>query len=100
MIITDSGGLQEEATVLRVPCITIRQNTERPVTVEAGCNQVVGNKPAGVRSGIKSIMNRKERTIRIPELWDGKAAFRIVDKLMAFYPKNLTNQSERRLTSI
>jgi UDP-N-acetylglucosamine 2-epimerase (non-hydrolysing) len=84
MIITDSGGLQEEATVLRVPCITIRQNTERPVTVEAGCNQVVGNKPAGVRSGIGSIMSRKERTIRIPELWDGKAALRIVDKLMTF----------------
>lgn len=82
MIITDSGGLQEEATVLRVPCITIRQNTERPVTVEAGCNQVVGNQPAGVRSGIGSILNGKERTIRIPELWDGRAAQRIVDTLM------------------
>jgi UDP-N-acetylglucosamine 2-epimerase (non-hydrolysing) len=83
MIITDSGGLQEEATVLGVPCITIRQNTERPVTVEAGCNQVVGNQPAGIRRGISSILDGKKRTIRIPELWDGKAALRIADTLMA-----------------
>jgi len=83
MIITDSGGLQEEATVLCVPCITIRQNTERPVTVDAGCNQVVGNQPAGIRCGIGSVLNGKERTIRIPELWDGKASLRIVDTLMS-----------------
>ena len=48
----DSGGLQEEATVLGVPCITLRQNTERPVTVEAGANRIVGNRPTAIRAAI------------------------------------------------
>jgi UDP-N-acetylglucosamine 2-epimerase (non-hydrolysing) len=82
MIITDSGGLQEEATVLRVPCITLRENTERPVTVAAGANRVIGNQPARIRSEIQSELNRNGHNITIPELWDGKAAVRIVDVLM------------------
>ncbi|HEX9666324.1 MAG TPA: UDP-N-acetylglucosamine 2-epimerase (non-hydrolyzing) [Thermodesulfobacteriota bacterium] len=82
LIITDSGGLQEEATVLRVPCITLRENTERPVTVAAGANRVIGNQPARIRSEIQSELNRNGHNITIPELWDGKAAVRIVDVLM------------------
>ena len=82
IIITDSGGLQEEATVLGVPCITLRNNTERPVTVDVGGNQVVGNRPAGIQSAIASVLNGKGHKFRIPELWDGKAAERIVDVLM------------------
>lgn len=85
MILTDSGGLQEEATVLGVPCITLRQNTERPVTVEAGCNRVVGNRPDAIRSAVWSVLNGNGNKIRIPELWDGKAAVRIVEVLMRFY---------------
>ena len=85
MIITDSGGLQEEATFLRVPCITLRHNTERPVTIEAGSNQVVGNQPAAIRSAIRSILNKKRTEIHIPELWDGRASVRIVDVLMRHY---------------
>jgi UDP-N-acetylglucosamine 2-epimerase (non-hydrolysing) len=85
MILTDSGGLQEEATVLGVPCITLRQNTERPVTVAVGANRVAGNQPAGVRAAIRSVLEGKRPDIRIPELWDGKAAGRIVDVLMHFY---------------
>lgn len=79
LIITDSGGLQEETTVLGVPCITLRQNTERPVTVEAGANQVVGNHPDRVRAAVWSILNSDGHKICIPEFWDGKAAIRVVD---------------------
>jgi UDP-N-acetylglucosamine 2-epimerase (non-hydrolysing) len=84
MILTDSGGLQEEATVLGVPCITLRQNTERPVTVEVGANRLAGNKPDGIRAAIQSVLDGKRSTIRIPELWDGKAAVRIAEVLMHF----------------
>ena len=85
MILTDSGGLQEEATVLGVPCITLRQNTERPVTVAVGANRLAGNQPEGIRAAIRSVLDGKRPNIRIPELWDGKAAVRIVDVLMHFY---------------
>jgi UDP-N-acetylglucosamine 2-epimerase (non-hydrolysing) len=85
MILTDSGGLQEEATVLGVPCITLRQNTERPVTVEAGANRLAGNQREGIRVAIQSIVDGKRPNIRIPELWDGKAAVRIAAVLMHFY---------------
>lgn len=84
MILTDSGGLQEEATVLGVPCVTLRQNTERPVTVEAGANRLAGNQPDGIRAAIRSVLEGMEPNIRIPELWDGKAALRIADVLMHF----------------
>lgn len=82
MIITDSGGLQEEATILRVPCITLRENTERPITVEVGCNRVVGNHPAGIRSAISSILSRNGQEVGTPELWDGHASERIVNVLI------------------
>jgi UDP-N-acetylglucosamine 2-epimerase (non-hydrolysing) len=85
MILTDSGGLQEEATVLGVPCVTLRQNTERPVTVEAGANRLAGNQPEGLRAAIRSVWDAQGADIRIPELWDGKAAARIVAVLMHFY---------------
>jgi UDP-N-acetylglucosamine 2-epimerase (non-hydrolysing) len=85
MIITDSGGLQEEATVLGVPCITVRHNTERPVTVEAGGNRVVGNRPDAIRSAVSSVRTAGTPLIRIPELWDGMASERIVEVLRRRY---------------
>jgi UDP-N-acetylglucosamine 2-epimerase (non-hydrolysing) len=85
LIITDSGGLQEEATILRVPCVTLRDNTERPVTIESGCNQLAGNEPARMRAAINSVLDGKGREICPPELWDGRAAERIVDTLLAAF---------------
>jgi UDP-N-acetylglucosamine 2-epimerase (non-hydrolysing) len=84
LILTDSGGLQEEATVLRVPCITLRSNTERPVTVQCGCNQLAGNEPARIRSAIYAVLDGSAREICMPDLWDGRAAERIVDVLLRF----------------
>jgi UDP-N-acetylglucosamine 2-epimerase (non-hydrolysing) len=84
MIITDSGGLQEEATVLAVPCITLRNNTERPVTIECGCNQLAGNQPGAIRAALFAALGKDRATIRTPELWDGQAAKRIVDALKKF----------------
>lgn len=81
------GGLQEEATVLGVPCLTLRQNTERPWTVDAGASEIVGNFPAGIRSVIHSIFTENGRKIHSPDLWDGKAAARTVDVITSLWPQ-------------
>jgi UDP-N-acetylglucosamine 2-epimerase (non-hydrolysing) len=81
MVITDSGGLQEEATVLGVPCITLRNNTERPITCEMGTNVVVGNDPEQILRHASRVLEGSLPDSRIPEKWDGRAAERIVDEL-------------------
>jgi len=81
LVLTDSGGIQEETTVLGVPCLTFRENTERPITVTHGTNRVVGLDPARVGAAVEDIMTGGEFTPRIPELWDGHAAERIVEIL-------------------
>lgn len=85
IIITDSGGIQEEATILRVPCVTLRENTERPVTVQSGCNEVAGTGPTRIRAAIASALNRNGKNIRVPELWDGRASERIVEVFSRVY---------------
>ncbi len=81
IVLTDSGGIQEETTVLGIPCLTIRENTERPVTVEIGTNRLVGMKPDRiVEEGVK-ILGGDTPPGKIPERWDGKAAPRIVQVL-------------------
>jgi UDP-N-acetylglucosamine 2-epimerase (non-hydrolysing) len=81
MVITDSGGLQEETTVLGVPCITLRHNTERPVTCEVGTNFIVGNDPDAILRHASAVMAGSWRRGAVPEKWDGHAAERIVDIL-------------------
>jgi UDP-N-acetylglucosamine 2-epimerase (non-hydrolysing) len=81
LVLTDSGGIQEETTVLGVPCLTLRVNTERPATVEQGTNRIVGNDPRVIRSEVAKVLESESREPRIPDLWDGKAAGRIVDVL-------------------
>lgn len=82
IVLTDSGGIQEETTVLQIPCLTLRENTERPVTVEIGSNQIVGTDSQRIIAAYKSVMNNGFRTPQIPPLWDGKASGRIVKILI------------------
>ena len=81
IVLTDSGGLQEETTALGIPCLTLRENTERPITVTEGTNTIVGSDPDVIRKAFNEVMNNGGRSGRIPELWDGKTAARIADVL-------------------
>ena len=78
MVLTDSGGLQEETTSLGVPCITLRENTERPITIDEGTNTIVGTDAEKIKSCVEDIFTTGGKSGRIPEFWDGKAAERIV----------------------
>ena len=82
LVLTDSGGLQEETTVLGVPCITLRDNTERPVTVEQGTNTVVGHDRQQIMAIVSDVLRSGGKQGRTPELWDGKAAVRIKSVLV------------------
>jgi UDP-N-acetylglucosamine 2-epimerase (non-hydrolysing) len=77
LVLTDSGGLQEETTALGVPCLTLRENTERPITVEQGTNTLVGHNREAILGAVSDILSGKGKRGRLPELWDGHAAERI-----------------------
>jgi UDP-N-acetylglucosamine 2-epimerase (non-hydrolysing) len=81
LILTDSGGLQEESTALGVPCLTLRENTERPITVDEGTNTIVGVDNDLILSCVNDILQGKGKSGRIPEYWDGSAAERITEDI-------------------
>ena len=81
MVLTDSGGIQEETTALGVPCLTLRESTERPVTVTEGTNEIVGTNPDDIDAAIQRLRTGPPRSGERPALWDGSAAVRIVDVL-------------------
>jgi UDP-N-acetylglucosamine 2-epimerase (non-hydrolysing) len=83
LVLTDSGGIQEETTILGVPCLTLRDNTERPVTVTFGTNQVVGRDPAAILAAYRSLQSAASAKPRTPPLWDGHAAERIAERVNA-----------------
>lgn len=85
LVITDSGGIQEETTVLGIPCITARENTERPITVEVGTNVIVGRDPNRIFDEAQKVLSGKGKQGQLPELWDGKAAKRIVKILRDYH---------------
>lgn len=81
IVLTDSGGLQDETTALGVPCLTLRENTERPITVAQGTNTMVGRDVVLIRQQVDKILAGRGKSGRVPELWDGHAAERIADHL-------------------
>ena len=87
-IITDSGGITEEATVLKVPCLTLRDSTERPETVTIGTNELVGRDPLKLIPVLNQLNKGQWKESSIPPLWDGKTAIRIVSKLIELYSKD------------
>ncbi len=83
LVLTDSGGLQEETTALGIPCLTLRENTERPITIEMGTNILVGTNRAKITQAAFDVLSRKQtQDTKIPPLWDGKTAERICDALL------------------
>jgi UDP-N-acetylglucosamine 2-epimerase (non-hydrolysing) len=81
LVLTDSGGIQEETTILGIPCLTLRNNTERPITVKEGTNKVIGNDPKIIKKAIREALEGRVLQRKRPKLWDGKAAARIVKVL-------------------
>jgi UDP-N-acetylglucosamine 2-epimerase (non-hydrolysing) len=84
LVLTDSGGMQEETTALGVPCLTLRENTERPITIEQGTNTLVGRDRSAIERAFADIMSGQGKRGRVPELWDGHAAERIAAHLFGW----------------
>jgi UDP-N-acetylglucosamine 2-epimerase (non-hydrolysing) len=93
LVVTDSGGIQEETTILGTPCVTVRENTERPVTVKSGTNTIAGTKTDAIKDAIRRQLGRKSEN-DVPKNWDGRAGARIIDILVRWhYAKTPSRQS-------
>lgn len=82
VVLTDSGGIQEETTILKVPCLTLRDNTERPITITRGSNILAGTDPEAILTHFRRVMDGVNQNSQLPDLWDGSAATRIVNILL------------------
>ena len=94
VVFTDSGGIQEETTALGVPCITMRENTERPITATQGTNTIVGSDPKRIMGAFRDVLETGGKAGRVPELWDGKAAERIAEVIRAWANDRKNNLAE------
>ncbi len=82
IVITDSGGIQEETTFLKIPCITLRNNTERPITVTEGSNYLIGTNPDDIQNAVQKVLTGQGKKSQIPNLWDGKAGERVISTIV------------------
>ncbi|WP_432377745.1 non-hydrolyzing UDP-N-acetylglucosamine 2-epimerase [Duganella sp. P38] len=92
VVLTDSGGVQEETTALSVPCITLRENTERPITVEQGSNTIAGVEPSAIMAAYNKVLAGGGKTGRVPLFWDGQAAGRIAHILLRWLQERAGDQ--------
>jgi UDP-N-acetylglucosamine 2-epimerase (non-hydrolysing) len=99
VVLTDSGGLQEETTALGVPCLTMRENTERPITVAQGTNILVGRDRDAIIGAVKEILAGNGKRGRVPEFWDGHAAERIVADLYLWLKQKQVGTVVKRAVS-
>jgi UDP-N-acetylglucosamine 2-epimerase (non-hydrolysing) len=90
-VLTDSGGLQEETTALGVPCFTLRDNTERPITVEQGTNIIIGNNYQKLKKCVRNVLHGKQPVAKIPKFWDGRASERIAKIILRIVYNNYAN---------
>jgi len=97
VVLTDSGGLQEETSVLQVPCLTLRENTERPVTVSLGTSRLVGNDPERICAAFDDVLGDRWPTGRVIPLWDGKAGVRVANELQSWLGVASTSDIEEVL---
>ena len=95
VVLTDSGGIQEETTVLDIPCITLRDTTERPITLTEGTNVLVANDPEKISSEVEKVLSGNRRQSRFPSIWDGHTAERIVQILASHLSLNLRQDQPR-----
>ena len=100
LVLTDSGGIQEETTALGVPCLTLRENTERPITLTEGTNTLVGPDPDAIRAAFNEVMNNGGKAGRVPEYWDGRAAMRIAHYLKTWLPVQKGTRLEASLNVV
>ena len=103
VVLTDSGGIQEECTVLSVPCMTLRSTTERPITIEIGSNTLVGLDASAVERAIRVVLDGHGKRGRIPEFWDGRACQRIAAQLANWQARRAAQESRakaRRLGTV
>ena len=98
VVLTDSGGIQEETTALGVPCITLRNNTERPITVDEGTNTIAGLDSAKILPIFEEIMLTGGKAGRIPELWDGHASTRIAAEILSWLKNGLQSEASTNTT--
>jgi UDP-N-acetylglucosamine 2-epimerase (non-hydrolysing) len=81
-VVTDSGGITEETTILGIPCMTLRSNTERPETVTIGTNELIGTNPSALEPAMKKLLSGQWKKGGVPPLWDGKTSERIIETLI------------------
>lgn len=93
LVVTDSGGIQEETTCLGIACVTVRENTERPITLTSGTNILAGVQESGIRDAVKRQLGSARRT-QVPEKWDGEAGVRIIEILLSDGNTKILNDIE------